>query len=381
ADERSLICIDEFGSGTDPKLGGAIAEAILLALNKKKVFGIITTHYSNLKVLAYKTKGLLNGAMVFDTELLKPTFQLKVGRPGSSYAFEVATRSGLDPIVIEQAKQRTHQDQKELEELLIELQRDKALLEEQVTRSKEKEDRLDKLIKTYEQLAADFEIKRKKLKLEQKSWEVNATKEIAHKVDKALREVKSTQLKNPVQVQNQKQHQKIKIEALTTEVKSLDMEIAALEKIHSKPIVVGSHVKLKNGSEIGQVLSMRNGLSEVAIGSIQLNIATRDLIAVRSPVEDALPLKTKTILVEEKKVESSLDLRGMSKAQAIELLENYLDRALLSNVHEVKILHGKGTGILRDVVRSQARQYKAIKNILHPPEEAGGDGISILQIG
>jgi DNA mismatch repair protein MutS2 len=90
ADERSLICIDEFGSGTDPKLGGAIAEAILLALNKKKVFGIITTHYSNLKVLAYKTKGLLNGAMVFDTELLKPTFQLKVGTR-QFYAFEVAT--------------------------------------------------------------------------------------------------------------------------------------------------------------------------------------------------------------------------------------------------------------------------------------------------
>lgn len=105
---------------------------------------------------------------MFDTELLKPTFQLKVGRPGSSYAFEVATRSGLDPIVIEQAKQRTHQDQKELEELLIELQRDKALLEEQVTRSKEKEDRLDKLIKTYEQLAADFEIKRKN-----SSWSKN----------------------------------------------------------------------------------------------------------------------------------------------------------------------------------------------------------------
>jgi DNA mismatch repair protein MutS2 len=138
-------------------------------------------------------------------------------------------------------------------------------------------------------------------------------------------------------------------------------------------------VKFKNGSEVGKVLSIRDSKAEVAMGSMVVNIALRDLISARESV-DAVPLKAKAVLVEEKSVESSLDLRGMSKSQAIDLLQNYLDRALLSNVHEVRILHGKGSGILRDLVKAQAKQYKSIKKIIHPPVEAGGDGVSIIQL-
>lgn len=380
ADERSLICIDEFGSGTDPKLGGAIAEALLLALNKRKCFGVITTHYSNLKVLAFKTKGLINGAMVFDTEHLKPTFVLRVGRPGSSYAFEVAYRSGLDPTVIEHAKQRTHQDQKELEELLIDLQRDKLQLEDQLKATKAKEDRLDKLILSYDEMTADIELRKKKLKLDQKTWEINASKELSFKVEKTLKEIKTSPQAKQVISKKHLEHVKTEILSLESEVKSLDKEIHFLERKHSKPIIVGSNVKFKNGSEVGKVMSIRDGKAEVAMGSMVVNIAMRDLVSARESVDTALPLKAKTVLVEEKSVESSLDLRGMSKSQAIDLLQNYLDRALLSNVHEVRILHGKGSGILRDLVKAQAKQYKSIKKIIHPPVEAGGDGVSIIQL-
>lgn len=377
ADGRSLVFIDEFGSGTDPKLGGAIAESILLALNQRKVFGVITTHYSNLKVLAFKTNGLLNGAMIFDTEHLKPTFQLKVGRPGSSYAFEVAYRSGLDPLIIEQAKSRIHEDQKELEELLIELQRDKLNMQEQLTRARDKESKLDKLIKNYEQINAEFELKKKKLKLDQKSWEINAEKTLAHKVEKTLHEINKVKKHEPVRKKLDETKQNIEI--LNKDLQTIHTEIKKLEQTHTKPIQVGAFVKMKNGSEVGNILSIRKDQAEVAMGSMILNLPLRDLVSAREPVTNKNNRSQQAIQVEEKKLESSLDLRGMSKSQAIELLQNYLDRAILNNVHEVRILHGKGNGVLRELVKTQAKQYKAIKNIVHPPQTAGGDGISILE--
>lgn len=378
ADERSLVLIDEFGSGTDPKLGGAIAEAILLELNKRKVYGVITTHYSNLKVLAFKTKGLLNGAMIFDTEHLKPTFQLKVGRPGSSYAFEVASRSGLHPEVIEHAKKRTHEDQKELEELLIELQRDKLALQDQLGRAKDKELKLDKLVMNYEKLNAEFELKKKKFKLEQKDWELHAEKVLADKIGKALREIKSSPHKG--HGQKKLEEVKQKMDTLHQDLKVMHTEITKLETVQDKPMTVGSYVRLRQGSEIGRIASIRKDQAQVEMGSLVLNMPLRDLVKTREPVSQTDRELPRQILVEEKKVEGSLDLRGMSKSQAIELLQNYLDRALLSNVHELRILHGKGNGILRDLVKTQARQYKAIKKIFHPPSEAGGEGISILQL-
>ena len=380
ADERSLMCIDEFGSGTDPKLGGAIAEAILLALNKKKVYGVITTHYSNLKILAFKTKGLLNGAMVFDTEHLKPTFQLIIGRPGSSYAFEVAHRSGLNPEVIEHAKNRTQQDQKELEELLIDLQRNKLSMEDQLQRVKTKEDQLDKLIQSYDLLASEVELRKKKIKVDQKAWEINAAKDLAIVVDKTIKELKASTHINPSIKQRYVEKSKINIDALQAEIKILDKEILTLEKHNAKPIMIGSYVRLKNGSEVGQVLSMRKGLAEIIMGSMTINVAMRDLVSVKEQATQPATTKSKALFIEQKSVEPSLDLRGMSKAQAIDLLENYLDRAILSNVHELRILHGKGSGILRDLVKSQAKKYKAIKKIFHPPSEAGGDGISIIEL-
>lgn len=382
ADHRSLMVIDEFGSGTDPKLGAAIAESILLALNKKKVCGVITTHYSNLKVLAFKTKGLINGAMVFDTEHLKPTFQLKVGRPGSSYAFEVASRSGLDEEVIEHAKKRTHQDQKELETLLIDLQRDKLNLEEQLQRVRTKEDNLDKLTKSYQQMHDDYEIKKKKLKLDQKSWELNASKEMALKVSRALKEIKTLPKHNEVTSIKQKLEQvKSEVESQEKEVNQLATEVQVLEKASQKSIEPGSFVRLKTGTETGQVKSIRKNQAEVSLGSMMISIPLKELILMRQPAADTtVPTKTKTILAEEKSVDPTLDIRGMSKAQAIELLQNYLDRAMLSNVHEVKILHGKGSGILREVVKQQAKKYKGIGKISHPPQEAGGDGVSIVSL-
>ena len=162
ADASSLVLLDEIGSGTDPKLGGAIAEGIIRGLIAKKTYGVITTHYSELKVFAFRQKGILNGAMLFDKEHLKPTYKLKVGKPGSSYAFEVANKVGLDKRVLKYARRKVGKKENQIEDLLVDLQEGKAILDEQLEWIEKEREKLDKLIKNYEQLSSEFQVKRKK---------------------------------------------------------------------------------------------------------------------------------------------------------------------------------------------------------------------------
>ncbi|NJN35596.1 MAG: hypothetical protein HC817_16375 [Saprospiraceae bacterium] len=162
ASPESLILIDEFGSGTDPKMGGAIAEAILRGLNEKRIYGIVTTHYGNLKMFAYRTEGIINGCMNFDKDNLKPTYQLTVGRPGSSYAFEIAQNVGLDRDVLKYAKKRLGENEQAVDELLIDLQREKQEYDEKLKELSEKQSLLDKLIKQYDENVKDVEFRRKK---------------------------------------------------------------------------------------------------------------------------------------------------------------------------------------------------------------------------
>ncbi|NNE28799.1 MAG: endonuclease MutS2, partial [Saprospiraceae bacterium] len=167
-DETSLVLIDEFGSGTDPKIGGAIAESILRSLHHKKVFGLITTHYPNLKIFAFKTRGILNASMTFDKKDLKPTYELKVGTPGSSYAFEIAQNSGLGKEILQYARKRVGKNERAVDQLLIDLQRESQELKEELKKVEGKEKKLSQLIKNYEQLFKDMEFRRKKMKLEAK---------------------------------------------------------------------------------------------------------------------------------------------------------------------------------------------------------------------
>ncbi|MEO0338199.1 MAG: endonuclease MutS2, partial [Bacteroidota bacterium] len=172
ADDRTLVLIDEFGSGTDPAIGGAIAESILRELNFKKVRGIITTHYSNLKIFSFKTKGIVNGSMNFDTDTLSPTYELKVGKPGSSYAYEIAQKSGLGDKVIKYAKHKTGKNEKAVDQLIVDLQKEKQELESQLTNLKDKEIKLERLIGTYENLHKDLEYRRKRMKMDAKEQEL-----------------------------------------------------------------------------------------------------------------------------------------------------------------------------------------------------------------
>lgn len=168
ATPKTLVLIDEMGSGTDPKPGGAIAEAILRQLHRKGVYAVVTTHYSNLKVFAFRNPGILNGNMHFDKDTLSPTYELKVGRPGSSYAFEIAAKNNLPKQLIDYARQRTGSETA-VDDILIELQREKQELEEKLAAVSAKEQNLERLIKTYDAMHGDLHLKKKQSNSTKKS--------------------------------------------------------------------------------------------------------------------------------------------------------------------------------------------------------------------
>jgi len=377
-DSESLLLIDEFGSGTDPKIGGAIAEALLQDFMKRGSFGVITSHYSNLKMFAYRTKGIVNGAMVFDEKELQSTYQMKIGKPGSSFAFEIATKTGLDPKILNYAKSKTGKDNVKVEHLLSDLQREKKTLEEKVSKLENKSKDLERLIKNYESLHGELEYKRKKLKMEQKAQRLADKNEDNRRLEKVIREIKEE--KN---IEKAKELSKV----IKEDKKGLRQDIDRLKKdvYYGKEVDVsqfkkGGYVRLKTGSEIGQILDIRKKKAEVSIGIMRMFVPLSELLPAGEPIETK---KRKSVVSKFSSniqdVDDKLDIRGFTKGEASKIIEGFLDKFLLSGNHEVKIIHGVGTGVLRKVVWDKASEYKDFSRVFHPEEEAGGEGVTIVQ--
>ena len=189
-DEKTLFLIDEFGSGTDPKMGGAIAEGILRSLNEQKGFGVINTHYSNIKYYAFKTRGVLNGSMEFDKATISPTYHLKVGSPGSSFAFEVAQKIGLPEDLINYAKHKSGKNEQAIDELLVELQTERRELQQKMEKLLDREKQLEKLTNNYEQMHKELEFRRKKIKLEQREQKLKQVDDENRELQKVIRELR-----------------------------------------------------------------------------------------------------------------------------------------------------------------------------------------------
>lgn len=380
ADSGSLAVIDEFGSGTDPQIGGAIAEAALREINRKQAFAVITTHYSNLKIYAFKTKGIINASMHFDKELLKPSFELMVGRPGSSYAYEIAQKTGFSKDLLDYARHKTGKNEKAVDEILADLQMELKLLQDKIAEVKEREIFADRLIKNYNDLQKDLEFRRKKFKLEQKESNLQKIAHDSKQVEKALREIKE-------------QHNIRKAEILAAELKSaqkkLEKDIVTLEQdvvkeiplsAIKKKIDVGDFVRIKTGGAIGKLLSLDKDKAKVEMGGMTLTLKAKDLVSADEPMELNRRPGIATQLRSDQEPESKLDLRGMRKEEAAKVLEGFIDNALIHNAHMLRILHGKGDGILKKLVWAKLKEYKDVKEVYHPEEEFGGSGVSIVTL-
>lgn len=379
ANAKTLILIDEFGSGTDPMVGGAIAEAALEFLNKKFCYGIITTHYANLKIFATQTKGIINGCMLFDMSNLSPLYKLDTGKPGSSFAFELAQKSGLNTDLIASARKKIDTDYAAFDELLTSLQREKQDIEARERSAVQKEEQYKKLLGEYKEKVAELDKKRKEILLETKQKALGELHETNRKFDTLLREwsenkgEKALVKQIKAEIEQDKQHLTQTVETLKDGIYYRDSQ---------QTVQAGVYVRLRDGREIGQVAELRKDQAVVTFDLLRSTIKIRDLVVVE-PVKNKEHKESTSFvtLSARSEFESTIDIRGQRREEALSNVENFVDKALLFGVDDIKIIHGVGDGILRRSVRDLLRKYKAVRAVSDEEQQYGGAGVSLVTLG
>lgn len=384
ASNKSLFLIDEFGTGTDPQFGGPLAEAILHALNDKKSFGVVNTHYSNLKNYAGQTKGLINGRMLFDQTQLQPLYRLEVGQPGSSYAFEIAHKTGLHQHIIAYAKQKVGDKQKRVDDLLIELEREKSHVETLKSRFEEKNKQVNELKASYEKLKAELETNKKKWLNEAKLEALSIISEANSTIEQTIREIKEKKADTTLirQIKSDLQEKRQILKKDTEQVKTeqlLETKNAAPNQL---PIVKGATVKMIGGEVAGEVVEITGNKVLVTFGELKSWVDEKKLIAVKitkAPVkiqqQTSVDLNAKL-----QQFQTELQLIGVRGEDAMKKLQEYMDDAYTLGFKQVRIVHGKGYGILRKLVRDYLKSCSFVERVHDEHIEMGGDGISIVHL-
>jgi DNA mismatch repair protein MutS2 len=388
ANKRTLFLIDEFGTGTEPGLGGAIAEAILEDLTKSGAYGVINTHYTNLKVLADKTEGLVNGAMRFDGEHLEPIYQLEIGRPGSSFAFEIASKIGLPDMVINRAKDKLGNQQVNFEKLLKELDIERRVFSEKNIEIGIKERKLTQQLSEYTRLKSDLENNEKKLVNEAKQKAKNLLSDANQLIENTIREIKENKA------------EKEKTKTVRTNLENFGKKNLKLEEVEELPsednvfeledgaIAVGNYVRVVGQTAIGEVISLKGKDAEIRIGDLKSNIKLNRLEKVSNRTykeatgEKKLKTASKGVDLNERMMNFSfnLDIRGKRGEEALGVLDSFMDNAIMLGYDELRVVHGKGDGILRTLVRNHLRGYSHVASMQDEHPDRGGAGVTIVKL-
>ncbi len=377
----TLFLIDEFGSGTDPQFGGAIAEAILEQLTRSKGAGIITTHYNNLKKMADVTAGLINGRMRFDVKKLEPLYQLEIGKPGSSFALEIAEKIGLPHPLIQSAKKKVGTDAVELDRLLSELEEEKKYFEEQGKKFEIQNTLLEKTIANYKELHSDLDDRKKEILNEAKVEAKNLLKETNQRVENLIREIKEHKAEKEVTKKSREDVRVFEKEIRIEKVRRKEKEI----KVIGGEIISGSYVRIKGQQSIGEVIKINKQDAEVMFGDLKSKVKLNRLEAVSrgqfKKIEKESYSRIQGINLNERKANFSpdLDLRGKRAEEALMVLGGFLDDAILFGTPMVRIIHGKGDGILRQVLREELKSYKEVSTAHDEHADRGGAGITVIE--
>ena len=379
SNKDTLILLDEMGVGTDPSLGGAMAEAVLEILHHKNVFGCVTTHFNNLKVYAAQTKGMQSAAMAFDKVALQPKYELQIGQPGSSFTFEIAQKIGMPQNVIQLAKQKTAHNQKALDETLNEVQIEKHYIKGLRKNVQQKETQLNTIVKDYEQLKEEFEKNKKRLTKSHEQKLLDFYNEQSRLLEKQMREWKESQQKKEDYTELRKN---IDEQRKTIEQKQ-QKEISNFQQKKDGIIQVGSKVRLEEGTEIGEVISIDNKKAIVAFGSMRTTFKLHQLVLVEEKANTKKEFrlqKSSKQIIEKSKFESEIDLRGKLVEEAHNALETFMDQSIMYGIHHLKIIHGRGTGKLRTYIHQYLKNYPYIKNYYFEKEEFGGNGVTLVEL-
>ncbi|VAW28470.1 Recombination inhibitory protein MutS2 [hydrothermal vent metagenome] len=380
---NSLILIDEFGTGTDPLFGGAIAEAMLEQFVSQKCFGAITTHYSNLKTFAERTEGIINGAMRFNMKDLEPEYALEVGRPGSSFALELAQKSGVQGEVIKNAKSKLGADQLDIEKLLNKLERQKQKLRERETSLKVKENRVAQLEKKYEELNESIETKKAEIIEKARVEAANLLKNTNRKIEKTIRHIKESKAEK-------KETKKVR-KSLSSFSEEVNKDIKNNKpKISNEPasglIIVGSYAVLDEGTSPVKVIEIKEKEAKIMAGNftsyVKLNRLTKVSNKAARSAERNVTAPRNSFSIVDKRADfsSKLDVRGKRSEEIYTLIDSFMNDAVMLDQSEVRVLHGKGSGVLRDIIRQQLKEYPFVAHFKDEHIERGGAGITVINL-
>jgi len=379
ADENTLFLIDEFGSGTEPQTGGIVAEVVLQHLLKTKAFGIISTHYSNLKLFASENKGVVNGAMLFDKVTLTPVYRLQTGIPGSSYTLEMIQNTGMTESFMDALKIRLCDQAPSFERILSELNDVKNKLAQQTVLLNKKLEDAEKRLFSYKKQHEELILQKKLILHRAKENAVHYLENIENEFNNLLKKAKN--LKNTEQTIVSVKETLEKIKLRSGQVKE---EIKKNKKITEKPTLKelkkGDWAKIAGSSESGIIVEIKNKIAFLQFDVHRMQISIDKLEPAEAVVKQS---SSKKILINQTVNEpfsATLDVRGMRKSEAINATEIFINQAVIRNYKDLKIIHGRGNGILKEAIRSFLKQFTFVIKIENELAELGGDGATLIKL-
>ena len=412
--ERSLILIDEFGGGTEPQIGGAIAEAVLKRFNIKGTFGVITTHYQNLKHFAEDHEGVVNGAMLYDRHLMQALSQLQIGNPGSSFAVEIARKIGLPEDVIADASEIVGSEYINADKYLQDIVRDKRYWEGKRQTIRQREKHMEETIARYQAEMEELQKSRKEIIRQAKEEAERLLQESNARIENTIRTIKEAQAEKEKTrlVRQELADFRESIDNLTSKEQE-DKIARKMEKLKEKqnrkkekkqngtkeqpavqqtpkatPITEGCPVRIKGQSSVGEVLEINGKNAVVAFGSIKTTVKTERLErsnAVPQKQESAkssfVSNQTQDSMYEKKlNFKQDIDVRGMRGDEALQAVTYFVDDAILVGMSRVRILHGTGTGILRTLIRQYLQTIPGVRHFADEHIQLGGAGITVVDL-
>ena len=429
ADDKTLVLIDEFGSGTEPAAGGAIAEAILAELDRRGTYGVITTHYTNLKLYASGAEtGVINGAMQFDAQRIAPLFQLETGLPGNSFAFELARKMGLSEDIVRDAEERAGEEFVGIERNLRRIARSRRALDEKLQKIRATDKTLEAVTDKYQKELADIKQLRRNILDEARQEAEEIVRKANRQVENTIRTIKEAQAekeatqdarrelqqfigalgqKKETDRRNREEYLEKKLQALeqrkekekARKARRADPEtrerMAQAEREEEKlvafraaPLKVGEKVRIKDNGMVGEISKLSTKAVSVIVGSITTKIP-RDRVEritsneFKSAVKESSqpPRQRYDAALEERKrnFRPEIDVRGLRVTDALEIVQHYLDDAIMLDVASVRILHGKGTGALREEIQKYARTVRGVVSAQDEHIQFGGSGVTVVR--
>jgi DNA mismatch repair protein MutS2 len=413
SDEKTLILIDEFGTGTEPMLGGAIAESILDKLNQLGTFGVITTHYTNLKHFASSAAGIENGAMLYDSQNMNPLFQLEIGKPGSSFAFEIARKIGLPEEILEKATEKIGKDHIDFDRNLRQINRDKRYWETKREKIRKVEKILDEMAASYETELKETQKQRKEILKKAKEEAEILLSGVNKKIENTIHEIKKEQAdkeKTRKAREELVQLKQVIEEKTTADDSAIDAKIKKLQereknrnehrpekpKIVVKPIEEpesnepkpGDKVRIIGQNNVGDLISINKKSAVIAFGQLITTVPVSQIEKLSNneakKIEKAQsPARSRMITnMSESRLtfKTEIDIRGKRAEEAIQTIQEFIDQAIMFERSQLRILHGKGNGILKETIRSYLKSEPMVKSFKDEHVDFGGAGITVIEL-